>query len=397
MITRDVTSILTQFASQYPVVSVLGPRQSGKTTIAKTVFSEHMYISFEDLDMRTFAHNDPRQFLANYKNSKGIILDEIQHVPSLLSYIQTYVDANEQLGYFILTGSENFLISQAISQTLAGRMAIVTLLPLSIHELANNALLPDLTATIICKGLYPRIYDKHIAPLSWYSFYIQQYVERDIRQIINVHSLGDFQRFLKLCAGRIGQILNISSLATDCGISVTTARSWLSILQSSYIIFLLQPHFKNFSKRLIKSPKLYFYDTGLACALLGIKEEEQLLTHYAYGNLFESLAITEILKTYHNAGEIPHLYFWRDSIGHEIDCIIDGPVLVPIEIKSGHTVNANFFTALNYWNDLAQANPSNGFVIYGGTDNQIRTAGNVITLRSVSKLLTYPLRLSPES
>ncbi len=387
MFKRDIEERLRYFATKLPVVTILGPRQSGKTTIAKATFPEHTYISFEDIDRRSFATDDPRRFLREYENEHGLILDEIQHVPDLLSYIQTYVDQERRNGYFILTGSQNFLVTQAISQTLAGRMAVLTLLPLSLKELIENKLIANYEQAIFYGG-YPRIFEQKLLPQEWYPSYILNYIERDARQITQVVDLGAFQRFIKLCAGRIGQLLNISALATDAGINVHTARSWLSVLQASYIIVLLQPHFTNFSKRLIKAPKLYFLDTGIACNLLEIRSEQDLNTHYLRGGLFESMIINELYKQYYNKGAQPGLYFWRDSHGHEMDCIIDrGSILTPIEIKAGETIDSSYFDGLTYWNELAKANPENGYIIYGGKENQSRSKGNVISWRSIHKIV----------
>jgi predicted AAA+ superfamily ATPase len=386
MIARDVTSSIEKFATQYPVIAILGPRQSGKTTLAKEIFSKHIYISFEDIDMREFAESDPRRFLAEHENNHGLILDEIQHVPSILSYIQTYVDKHDSIGYFILTGSQNSMVHQAAAQTLAGRMAVITLLPLSIHELSKAKKLPTTPEKMLLKGCYPRIYAKKLAPGPWYSFYNRMYIERDVRLITNVTDLGSFQRFLLLCAGRIGQLLNISSLAADCGISVNTAKSWLSILQASYIIFLLQPYYKNFSKRVIKSPKLYFYDTGLAAVLLGIQTDKQMSTHYLRGGLFESMVLGELMKNAYNNAQEPNLYFWRDSQGHEVDGIIErAGHLLSIEIKSGYTINSDFFDALEVWNELSGTDSEHNFLIYGGDVNQKRSKGNVVSWGSIAQ------------
>lgn len=388
MFKRDLLKRLHYFATKLPVVAVLGPRQSGKTTLSKIAFPKHKYISFEDIDQRIFAASDPRRFLRENKNEHGLILDEIQHVPDLLSYIQTYVDQEMQNGYFILTGSQNFLVMQAVSQSLAGRVAVLTLLPLSINELKENNLLADISSKAIYYGGYPRIFEQNLLPSEWYPQYILNYIERDVRQIANVVDISAFQRFVKLCAGRIGQLLNVFSLASDCGISPNTAKAWLSILEASYIIFLLQPHFKNFSKRLTKSPKLYFYDTGIACNLLEIKSEEALSTHYLRGGLFESMVISDLLKNYYNRGERPSLYFWRDSHGHEIDCIIDmGTKLIPIEIKAGETIDLSYFKGLDYWNDLAQVSPENGYVIYGGKENQRRSKGNIVSWVNIQSII----------
>lgn len=391
MFKRNMTAKLKYFASKLPVVAILGPRQSGKTTLAKATFSKHTYISFEDIDQRLFATEDPRRFLREYQNEYGLILDEIQHVPDLLSYIQTYVDQEKKNGYFILTGSQNFLVTQAISQTLAGRMAVLTLLPLSIRELLESKLVTNYEQAIFYGG-YPRIFEQDLLPYEWYPSYILNYIERDARQITQLVDLGAFQRFIKLCAGRTGQILNVSALATDAGINPQTAKSWLSVLQASYIIVLLQPHFMNFSKRLIKSPKLYFLDTGIACSLLEIRSEQDLRNHYLRGGLFESMIINELYKQYYNQGIQPGLYFWRDSHGHEMDCIIDrGSKLIPIEIKAGETIDSSYFDGLEYWNEMAKADPEEGYVIYGGKENQSRSKGNVISWRAISKVVDkYP-------
>lgn len=364
---------------KFPVIALLGPRQSGKTTLARATFAQYNYVSLEDLDVRRFAMADPREFLNVYKNDHGIILDEIQHAPDLLSYIQTEVDRTQKTGSFILTGSQNFLFNEAISQTLAGRISILTLLPLSMSELKHENLLPENINTIMFQGSYPRLYDKDIAPVDWYPNYVKTYIERDVRQIKNVTDLSVFQLFMKLCAGRIGQILNMSSLANDCGVSVGTVQAWLSVLQASYVIFLLQPHFKNFSKRLVKTPKLYFYDTGLASFLLELDNPKQLATHYLRGGLFESYIISELIKLRYNAGRIPHYYFWRDNVGHEVDCIIDhGGKSFPVEIKSRQTINQDYFEGLHYWSELAQDQAGRNYCIYTGSDSQNRTHVSVL-------------------
>jgi len=385
---RDLLKRLHYFATKLPVVTVLGPRQSGKTTLSKFAFPKHKYISFEDIDQRIFALSDPRRFLRENKNEHGLILDEVQHVPDLLSYIQTYVDQEKQNGYFILTGSQNFFVMKNISQSLAGRVAILTLLPLSINERKENKLLTNNSSSSIYYGGYPRIFEQGLMPSEWYPQYILNYIERDVRQIANVGDISAFQRFIKLCAGRIGQLLNISSLASDCGISPNTAKSWLSILEASYIVFLLQPHFKNFNKRLMKSPKLYFYDTGIACNLLELKSEEAVASHYLRGGLFESMIISDLMKGYYNQGERSSLYFWRDSHGNEVDCIIDkGIELIPIEIKAGETIDLSYFKGLDYWNNLAKSDLENGYVIYAGNENQSRSKGNIVSWVNTQKII----------
>ncbi len=388
MISRDLLKHLLEAAKGYPALALLGPRQSGKTTLAQMAFPNHKYISLENLDQRMFAMEEPRGFLQGLQNETGIILDEIQHVPQLLSYIQTEIDAYDRPGYFILTGSQNFTIQGAITQSLAGRIALFTLLPLSNHELKQANLLPDQAQKLIFQGGYPRIYNKTLKAQEWYINYIKTYLEQDVRQITQITDLNIFTRFLKLCAGRTGQILNLSSLATDCEISHTTARAWLSVLEASYIVFLLQPHHQNFNKRLIKSAKLYFYDTGLACALLGINTIEQLTTHYLYGGLFESMIISETTKENYNNQAHVNLFFWRDSHGHEVDCIVEkGPELRPVEIKSGQTINSGFFTGLKWWNELTGFKPENSFLVYGGTEQQTRINGNVRSWQDIGDLL----------
>jgi predicted AAA+ superfamily ATPase len=388
MIKRQLQDYIADVAKQLPVVALLGPRQSGKTTLAQAMFANHTYISLENLDMRMLAQNDPRAFLENYQNEHGIILDEFQHVPSILSYIQTYVDKHKVKGYFVLTGSQNFLVNQAITQTLAGRIAILTLLPFSVSELEDAALLPATIEEAVFKGMYPRVYADNVSPLIFYPGYTLTYLERDVRQISNVTDLTIFKRFVQLCAGRTGQLLNVASLASDCGISAQTAKAWLSVLEASYIIFLLQPHYKNFSKRLVKTPKLYFYDTGLACSLLGIESKEQVASHYLRGGLVESFVIAELTKLYYNSARLPRLYFWRDNHGNEVDCIIEkGNQLIPIEIKAGKTIAHDYFNGLRYWSDLAEAAEQVGYVVYAGDEDFKGSKGTILSWKHVKKVL----------
>jgi predicted AAA+ superfamily ATPase len=387
MIKRTLGQKLLQLAQQFPVVAVLGPRQSGKTTLSQITFSAYKYVSLEDFDALNLAKSDPRAFLALYGDGDGVILDEIQNAPQLLSYIQTEVDRSKKNGFFVITGSQNFLLNEKITQTLAGRVAILTLLPLSVSELKQAHLLPIDSNTMLFQGAYPRLYAQKLDPADWYSNYIRTYLERDIRQMKNVSDLAIFQLFMKLCAGRIGQLLNVSSLANDCGISVGTANAWLSLLQASYIIFLVQPHFKNFSKRLVKTPKLYFYDTGLACFLLAIEEVQQVATHYLRGGLFESFCISEIMKLRFNVGRDPHCYFWRDKIGHEVDCVIDyGGKLYPIEIKAGQTITQDYFEELHYWKELAGDEAGRSYCIYAGAESQNRTLVSVLKWQDIEHI-----------
>lgn len=385
LLKRKIESELKSAAKQLPVVGIFGPRQSGKTTLAQEVFARHKYVSLEEGDIRRMALEDPRQFLDDLRNDVGVVIDEAQYAPDLFSYIQTDVDKHNKPGYYVLTGSQNYLLNQSISQSLAGRIAIITLLPLSINELKTANLLSSDLNELLFKGMYPRVLAQNVLPRTFYSSYVQTYVERDVRQIKNVTDLNAFQHFIKLCAGRVGQILNYSGLGSDCGVTTNTIKSWISLLESSYIIFLLQPHYKQLSRRLIKAPKLYFYDTGLACFLLDIDDVDKLKTHYARGNLFESFVIAEFFKYRYNQSRRPNIYFWRDSHGHEIDGIIEnGTALTPIEIKMGKTIAADWFDGLNYWNDLSKADPAKGFIVYGGEENYRRKTGRIVGWQSLS-------------
>ena len=389
MFIRALQDTLISYA-KFPVVALLGPRQSGKTTLVKETFKKHTYTSFEDPETRSLAQNDPHKFLHIYENKQGIIIDEFQYVPEILSYIQLEVDEKKRPGYFILTGSQNFLMNQAITQSLAGRVGILTLLTLSLAELNKNHLMEsERAAHIIINGGYPRIYAESFSPQELYSSYIQSYIERDVRNLSHVGDLRSFQRFMQLCAGRIGQQLNLSELATVCGISVPTAQRWISILEASYIIFLLQPHFNNFNKRLTKSPKLYFYDTGIACSLLNIETPEVFELHPLRGNIFEGFIISDLVKQFFNQGRRPSLYFWRDLNGRlEVDCLIDeGLKLVPIEIKAGETFSSSYFDGLASWNELTNTTPKDNYVIYGGEHTQARSAGNLVAWRDAGVLI----------
>lgn len=378
---------LRVLAKQFPVISIYGPRQSGKTTLSKMAFGDYKHINLESVSNRKFVREDPEGFLRSISGEKGVVLDEVQNVPDLLSYIQIHVDEHERPGFFILTGSQNLLLNKRISQSLAGRTAILTLLPLSVGEVKEASKLFEDYYQVIFNGFYPRVVARESAPEKWYQDYIQTYVERDVRQIKNVENLSQFSEFMQLCAGRIGQLLNVSSLANDCGISTSTVNAWLSILEASYIIFMLRPHHKNFSKRLVKSPKLYFYDTGLACSLLGIESRDKLVSHYLRGGLFESFVLSELMKISFNRGKRPRMYFWRDKHGHEIDCIIERvDKLIPVEIKSGKTINMSFFDELKYWNKLSQTDPENNFLIYGGSEDQKRTDAHVLGWQELERV-----------
>jgi len=386
-IKREMENKLKPAAESFPVVAILGPRQSGKTTLARAVFPDKKYVSLEAPDTRSLAQEDPRGFLATY--SGGAIIDEIQNVPELFSYIQVMVDERKINGDFILTGSQNFLLHERVSQSLAGRVSILSLLPLSIAELAAHDDLPEDYVPLMMKGLYPRVHkEDEIDDREWYRSYIQTYLERDVRSLKNVNDLGAFQTFVRVCAGRTGQLLNLSALANDCGITYNTAKSWLSVLEASFIVHLLRPHHRNFNKRLTKRPKLHFLDTGLACNLIGISTKEELEVSTLRGPLFESLIISELLKHSLNRGMAPNYYFWRDKLGHEVDCLIDAAgKLTPIEIKSGRTISKDYFKELKYWNDLAERPHEDSFVVYGGTEKQTRSAGKVLGWQDVLNVL----------
>ena len=295
MIKRNIKNLIVKSCKEYPVISIIGPRQSGKTTLVQNMFPKKPYVNLEDIENREFALNDPKGFLAQY--NEGAIIDEAQKVPELFSYIQTIVDKKRKNGMYILTGSQNFLLMEKVSQTLAGRTAIFKLLPLTLSEISKQkGFLNKSIEDILHKGLYPKLFIQKMNINFYYSNYIQTYIERDVRQIKNIGSLSKFQKFLKLCAGRTGQLLNITSLANDCGITFHTANDWLSVLETSFIIFLLKPYYKNYNKRMIKMPKIYFYDTGLLCALLNITDAKQLNDHYLKGGIFESFVISEFIK-----------------------------------------------------------------------------------------------------
>ncbi len=324
MLRRQAGETILEKAKYYPVLAITGPRQSGKSTLAKLLFPQKPYCSLEDLDHRQFAIDDPRGFLAQFP--EGAILDEVQHYPALFSYLQSLVDDQKQFGLFILTGSQQFGLLSKITQSLAGRVGSIQLLPFTLSELQAADCAPATVEKLLFSGCYPPIYDRKIPPSSWYSDYIMTYIERDVRQLVNVQDLRSFHRFLQMCAARSGQLLNLSSLANDCGITHNTAKAWISVLEASYVLFLLSPHHKNFNKRLIKAPKLYFYDTGLVCALMGIQQSEQLNIHPMRGALFKTWVVSELLKKRFNQGLLSNLYFWRDSQGHEVDILL-GPWL----------------------------------------------------------------------
>lgn len=368
MILREAQIELLNLSKQYKAIAVVGPRQSGKTTLVRFVFPEKPYVSLENPDMRAFALEDPRGFLEQFSN--GAILDEVQRTPELFSYLQQVLDDKKELSQFILTGSNNFLLQQNISQSLAGRVGYLTLLPFSLTEIKDLA--PKTVHEKLFKGGYPPLYDQPFDIQSWFSNYISTYIERDVRQLKNIENLIVFERFIKLCAGRVGQLLNKNALATEVGVDNKTIESWIGILEASFILFRLQPHHRNFNKRVVKMPKLYFYDVGLASALLGVQHANQLEFHPFKGSLFENMVIVELLKQRLNKGQPNNLYFWRNSKGNEIDIIIDDfDRLIPVEIKSGKTITKEYFKGLKYWNKLTGS--QGGKIIYAGEDYQKRS------------------------
>ncbi|MCD4654101.1 ATP-binding protein [bacterium] len=367
MIVRDITNELIQCSTEYPVVTVLGPRQSGKTTLLQMTFPHNSYYSLEDPDIRLAAEIDPRGFLGNIKGD--CILDEVQRLPALLSYIQGVVDKNKKSGQFVLTGSHQPSLHGAISQSLAGRTAMLTLWPFFFFELHTYKSTWD-PYELIVKGCFPRLHDRGLKTRRFYNSYIQTYVERDVRSMIQLRDLSQFQKFLTLLAGRIGQIVNFSSLSNDVGVSAGTIRNWLSVLKASFIVFDLPPFFKNIRKRVIKSPKIYFTDPGLAAFLLGIYTAEQAYRDPLRGNLYENLIIIEIIKGALNRGIRPDVYFFRDSHGNEVDLLIrEKSELIPIEIKSGATFSVDFLKGIEKFRKQESGRITKGIILYNGEEH----------------------------
>ena len=385
MIPRTLEAVLRSAAAQYPVVTVTGPRQSGKTTLCRATFPDKPYVNLESPDVREFARTDPRGFLATY--GAGAILDEIQRVPELLSYLQPLVDADQRPGRFILTGSQQFEVMNTVAQSLAGRTAVLKLLPLSIAELAAAGISPG-TDQLLLSGFYPRIHDGGLDPTRALGDYVETYVQRDIRQLITIKDLALFEKFIRLCAGRIGQLLNLQSLGNDVGISHTTARSWLTLLEASYVVFLLQPWHVNLSKRQIKTPKLYFHDVGLASYLLGAETVQHISRHPLRGNLFENLIVSEALKYRYNRGKRSNLFFWRDAKGNEVDLVVEnGPDVLPVEVKAGATINPDYFRGLTAFCQRMKEPPQNAALVYGGAERQRRTGVTIWRSADVDVML----------
>lgn len=391
LIQRVLQSDLIRLAGQYPVITIIGPRQSGKSTLARMAFPEKPHVSLEQLALREFALSDPQGFLNTHARD-GAVLDEIQRAPALLSEIQVRVDARPDLkGAFVLTGSHQFLLMESITQSLAGRTAILKLLPFSYVERYGTASpSPDLS-NLMFEGFYPRIYNDSLDPVEAYSFYVTTYIERDVRELLAIKDLTLFARFLRLCAGRTGQILNASSLAADAGINHNTARSWLSILEASFIITLLQPHHNNFNKRLVKASKLYFWDVGLACHLLGIERPAQVTHHPLVGALFETFVVTELMKQRLNRVREPRLYYWRDNAGHEVDLLHETTSgIVPMEIKLGATIQREMWKGIDYYRSL-NPDAASGVVVTGGVECQQRSSGlRIVGYPAIGDVMSFP-------
>jgi len=386
MIDREIEQEIQTLRHEFPIIAILGPRQSGKTTLSKKIFPEYEYVSLEDIDNREFAQNDPRGFLSRFDTN--IIFDEIQRVPHLMSYLQTHADQQSENGKLVITGSHNFLLMEQISQSLAGRVGITTLLPFTTSELKPRGLSLN---ELLYSGMYPRIYDQHIRPETFYKNYISTYIEKDVRQIKRITDLDAFMNFIRILAGRTGQELNLSSISEDCSISHNTVKEWISVLEASFIIFRIQPYHKNYNKRLVKNPKIYFSDTGLVCNLLGIRKQEEIDYHFLKGNIFETFIVTEFIKYNFNYGEKIQFYYWRDNHKKELDLIVDfGRNQYALEIKSSHTIQEKFFDGLKYWMKLSGADPTSLYLLYAGDDSFVRNQINVVSWKHIRDKIVLP-------
>lgn len=402
VINRQVKKHLNYLSRKYPVITITGPRQSGKTTLAKDFFKDYDYVNLENLRERNYAQNDPERFLAQY--SKGVIIDEIQHVPDLTSYIQVIVDERQQDAMYVLTGSRNFSLIKSVSQSLSGRTSILELMPLSFSEILESKYKNKFISKksniqikmkeeklqldkLLYTGLYPKIHDKDIRSTIYFGDYVKTYIERDLREIKAIKDINNFRKFLVLCATRVGQVLNLNNISNDIGVSSTTLKDWLSILEASYIIFLLKPFYANINKQIIKSPKLYFNDTGLICYLLGIDSQEQLQEHPLRGNIFENLIVLEFLKFRLNHGQIINLNFYKDK-SKEVDLIYNlANKFIACEIKSAETINEEFFSGLKYLEKIFSKRLLEQVVIYSGSKAYKMNEINILNLENLNKYL----------
>lgn len=381
---RQLESTLLQLHKGFPCIVITGPRQSGKTTLARALFPEKSYISLEDLNEREFATKDPRGFLGRFPD--GAILDEAQRCPDLFSYLQTAMDNDGRMGLFVLTGSQHFHLMESITQSLAGRAAMVQLPPFSIAELSSVGIAPQNPDSAMIMGGYPPIYTRPVLPQTWFENYTRTYIERDVRSLLNVKDLSVFHLFLKLCAGRVGQLVNLSALGAECGVSHNTVRAWLSVLETSAVVFMVRPYFRNFNKRLVQTPKVYFLDTGLLCSLLGIETLQHLYYHPQRGSIFENLIVSEVVKAGLNRGKACDLFFFRDRSGFEIDLVIEkGTRLDAVEIKSGKTVHSDFFKNLRKWKNIAGEAAGETSLVYGGEEAFTREGCQVMPWRTAAE------------
>jgi len=386
MIARSLGKKILSLAKTFPVVSLTGPRQSGKTTLVRALFPRYAYVNFENLNDRAAVEEDPIRFLKAYAQ-KGVVIDEAQKLPELFSYLQVVADESGEMGKFILTGSQNFLLLEKITQSLAGRVAVLHLMPLGLNELDKAGFRKQEIDGLLFTGAYPVLYDRNVAATDYYPSYIQTYIERDVRNIRNIGDLSAFQRFVRLCAGRTGQLLNLSSIGDELGMNYKTVSSWISILEASFIVFLLKPYHKNFNKRIVKQPKLYFYDTGVLCSLLDIQSPDQLRSHYLRGNIFETFVVAEYIKQRYHAGVRSNAYFWRDNTGHEIDLLLeDAGSYRAVEIKSGETLAADLSKGLDFFRKISGLPADNCFLLYGGTKDYVRQSGRAVGWNHMSRL-----------
>lgn len=382
---RTILKSMQTMLKKYPIIGLTGPRQSGKTTFLKAAFPKYRYVNLEEPDLREYAELDTRSFLQEYNDK--VIFDEVQHVSKLFSYLQALVDKNKVMGQFILSGSQNFNLMNKITQSLAGRVALFKLFPYDFSEMKARGLLKNNLPYIFTQGSYPAIYDRKISPDKYYSDYINTYVLRDVTQLLNVHNMATFKKFIKLCATRVGQLVNFSDLAKDVGVSHSTIRAWISILETSYIVYFLQPFYKNYSKRMIKSPKLYFYDTGLLCHLLNIRNGKISPTHAHWGSIFENQIIGELIKQNEHRSIDREYYFWRDSIGHEIDLLwFNGEKICSAEIKSSNTIHDRFFSELSYFKQISEDKLGKQYLIYSGESAHARNNCSIISWQQCDSL-----------